>query len=151
MRPRTLTLLALMTLPAFLVSCGGGGGEDGLVKWVKIDQAVEEAQKSGKPLMYDFTAEWCGPCHMLKRDVFADPESAGYINENYVPVMVLDRRREEGKNPPGVDDLQAQFALQGFPTLGVLSPDGSRKDRIVGYAGKEGTLNFLKAFKQAQP
>jgi hypothetical protein len=36
------------------------------------------------------------------------------------------RAREEGRNPPAIEDLQRQFQVDAFPTLVVLSPATGR-------------------------
>ncbi|HLN81214.1 MAG TPA: thioredoxin family protein, partial [Thermoanaerobaculia bacterium] len=109
------------------------------------------ARASGKPLLYDFTAEWCGPCRMLDADGWQDPGVAALVNESYVPARVVDRMREEGKNPLWIDELQRKYDVNAFPTLVVASPDGRQIAVSQGYAGKQKLVEFLEVSRKAQP
>ena len=115
------------------------------VQWRDIQAGVAESKSSGKPILYDFTAEWCPPCKLLNREVFADQASAAYINEHFVPVRVLDRQREEGRNRPEVSELQQRYDITGFPTLIVQHPSGGRPVVMEGFGGRAQTMASLAA------
>src|SRR5438067_1250867 len=70
---------------------------EGLVRWMKPEAALDEAGKAHKPILYDFSASWCGPCKSMAVEVFSDANMAGEINVSYIPVAVIDRKKEEGK------------------------------------------------------
>lgn len=114
-----------------------------LVRWRPVAGAEAEARRLAKPLLYDFTADWCTPCQAMRREVFADRNAAEQINRLFVPVQVLDRKREEGRNPAVVDSLQRRFRVDGFPTLVVVSPAGGDSVVLAGYPGKIPTLRRL--------
>jgi len=114
------------------------------IRWRAIGTEVDEAQATGKPILYDFTADWCAPCQLMRREVFADRKSAESIEKLFIPVKVLDRSREEGQNPPAVTLLQEHFRIDGFPTLVVVSPRGGEPVMFTGYPGREHTLQQLK-------
>jgi len=115
-----------------------------LVEWrTPGAAALAEAQEKGKPILYDFMADWCGPCHTMQREVFASPATAAMINDTFVPVRVADRQQEEGRNTAEVDALQRAYRIEAFPTLVVVSPDGGRHESQEGYLGSAGTVGFL--------
>lgn|SRR5262245_44925042 len=121
------------------------------VAWVAIDRAVQESRRTRKPILYEFGADWCGPCQMMAHEVFDDPDLARRISGQFVPVRVLDRQREEGHNPPEVARLQDAYHVYAFPTLVVARPDQSDYRTISGYRGREGTMAWLTQASGAIP
>jgi thiol:disulfide interchange protein len=112
------------------------------IHWRPISEAEAQSRSTGKPVLYDFTAEWCPPCQAMEHELFSDAESAGRIEQWFVPVRVLDRMREEGRNVAEVDALQQRFHIDSFPTLVVVPPAG-RPTVLAGYRGKAATMQEL--------
>src|SRR5205814_7581597 len=77
-----------------------------LVPWVPAAEAPARALATGRPILYDFSADWCGPCQRMRNDVFVDEKHASDTGQLVVPVHVVDRRQEAGRDPPLVDSLE---------------------------------------------
>lgn len=114
-----------------------------LVHWTDIDQAAVASARSHRPILYEFSAEWCGPCHVLEREVFMDPALAAKINNRYIAVKVVDREREDGHNMPSVQRLIDRYSVNAFPTIVIAARDGAVLDRAVGYRGRDPFAAFL--------
>jgi thiol:disulfide interchange protein len=137
-----LIAAALFRIVTAALDRGTEGG--GLVRWTAAESAAATARASGKPILYDFTAEWCAPCRVLDADGWSDREVAALVNSSFVPARVVDRMREEGKNPAWIDELQRRYGVGAFPTLVIAGPDGNAIAVSQGFAGKEKLVEFLR-------
>jgi thiol:disulfide interchange protein len=126
-------------------------GGVGLVKWTAPERAAAAARTSGKPILYDFTAEWCAPCKMLDRDGWADSRIAALVNDSFVAARIVDRTREDGKNERWIDELQQRYRVNAFPTLVVAAPDGREIAIAQGFNGKERLVAFLEGARAGTP
>ncbi len=94
------------------------------------DQDFEErVLKSEAPVLVDFWAEWCVPCHMVSPVV----EEIGRERE---PLQVVKLNIDD--NP----DTTQRFGIMSIPTL-LLFVDGEERARMIGARGKEALLREI--------
>ncbi len=96
------------------------------------DANFNEVLNSGKPVMVDFGASWCGPCKAIAPVVEA-------LAEEYEGKIII------GKCD--VDDNQdsaIQYRVRNVPTL-LFFKDGVQVDKIVGAAPKDQIVAKLEA------
>jgi len=120
-----------------------------LSRWTDLQSAFEESKRTGKPILLDFNAEWCGPCQRMKREVFDNGDFGPAVQMAVIPVSIVDRRQEDGHNTPDVDGLQQRFDVDAFPTLVVFSPATGRAAKSRGYQGAAQTVEWVRNVAQS--
>lgn len=122
-----------------------------LIAWVEAPQgqlhwehsevaAIERAKSESKPLLLDFTAEWCGACKELSRHTFADPTVMKEASR-FVAVKV----DATSDDDPAVDEVKNKYGVVGLPTVIVLGADGRERARITEFMPPDQFLSTLRA------
>jgi thiol:disulfide interchange protein len=145
--PVWLLVLTALLLVARIVSYATKEKVADQVRWLTIEEGMAHARAANKPILYDFTADWCAPCHQLDAAVFQDVQFARTINATFVPVRVVDRKQEEGRNAPAVAALQKRYGVNGFPTLVFADADGTERARMEGFRDAK---EFERVMEQAR-
>jgi thiol:disulfide interchange protein DsbD len=100
--------------------------------------ALANARTAGRPLIVDFSADWCTPCKELEVQVFSKPEIAEVMNR-FTLLRVDGTRQNEV-----VDDLQSRYEAGSFPAVRIVSADGKILAKVV-----DGVLPHPDRFREA--
>jgi len=124
-----------------------------LISWVELPRARleweasesaarERALAEARPVLIDFTADWCVACGELARDTFADPsvmvEAARFV------ALRVDATQEDD---PSVDQVKDKYHVLGLPTVILLGPNGQERQRFTEFVPP---ARFLEALRSVQ-
>ena len=98
-----------------------------------------KAKKEKKNIFFDAYASWCGPCKMLKRDVFTTKTAGDFFNKKFINVA-MDMEKGEGVA------LAPAFQISAYPTLLILNHKGEIIGRTMGYQSAEKLTEFAKPY-----
>jgi thiol:disulfide interchange protein DsbD len=101
---------------------------------------LDAARAQGKPVVLDFSADWCVPCREMERTTFVDPavmrQAASFVR------MRADLTAENPSNAA----LMKEFRIEGVPTTVFIDARGQVRKRRVGYVGPGEFLKYLREF-----
>jgi len=136
---RTAGCVAI-AVAALLLSAGPSGGP--AVVWEDFSrEGFADARTSGKPVVLDFYADWCMPCHEMDATTYRNPKVIQALEDfRRIKVDVTDASSPEGSMATG------EFGIVGVPTLVFYDREGEEvvRARRVGYLSADELLNTLE-------
>ena len=96
------------------------------------DANFEELLGTGKPMVLDFWAEWCGPCRMVSPII--DELAQEYEGRVTIGKMNVDEN----------DDVVGRFGIRNIPTI-LFFKDGKLVDKNVGSISKSNLEEKINA------
>jgi thiol-disulfide isomerase/thioredoxin len=107
-----------------LFVCGLGASANAQIVWLKdYNAALKAAQESGKPMLLDFTASWCGPCRTMEK-VFWTRSDVIEVSKDFVCVKI-----DADKNA----DLKNKYGVRGIPNITITNPWGELFLNHIGF------------------
>lgn len=96
------------------------------------DANIKELINSGKPVVIDFWAEWCGPCRMVGPVV--EELAKEYEGKVIIGKMDVDNNT----------DTPTEYGIRNIPTI-LFFKDGQLVDKQVGAAQKAALTSKVEA------
>jgi thioredoxin 1 len=91
----------------------------------------QKVLQSDKPVLIDFWADWCVPCHMVSPVVEE-------ISRDHAEQLVVGKLNIDD-NP----ETPRRYGVLSIPTL-IVFKDGQEKARVVGARGKDAILREIE-------
>lgn len=103
----------------------------GSMEWQKYEQqAYQEAVADQRPVILDFTADWCVKCKELEEITFKDSEVV-QLSRNFHLFKVDLTRRNSARS----ERIREKFDIKGLPTIIFINEEGEEIEelRIFGF------------------
>jgi len=114
------------------------------MSWADIKR---QALKDNKYIFMDVGATWCGPCHLMEKDVFTKDSVGQFFNKNFISVKLqgdsTPKDNEQIKSwYPDVKKIMKDYTIQAYPTYLFFSPQGELVYRGVGTMSVQAFIKF---------
>lgn len=134
------------------------------IQWMSLAEAIEAQKVVPKKIFMDVYTDWCGPCKLLDKNTFQNPDVSRYISTYFYAVKFNAEGQEninffdQTFNNPNYDpnrkgrNATHQFTLflgvRAYPTMVFFSENGDPIMPVVGYLNPQQLELYLKMIKQ---
>jgi len=139
----------MKTTFCILAICACFGFAAGAKTEISYVKAIEESEKTGKPILLEFYAKWCQPCLEMEKTVLKDPEVLKELKNFYFIRVDTDKNENffcEGETLR-ISECMQLWEIEGIPAFAVMDRNGSLKYLTQGCLEKSTFLVFLRAIK----
>ena len=135
------------------------------IKWVTLDEALALQKKTPKKIMMDVYTNWCGPCKLLDKKTFQNPDVANYVNKYFYAVKFngegnedITYKEKQFTNPSfeparansrnSVHELARYLQVNAYPTIVFMDEKAEVIAPIKGYQTPPQLELYLKMFNK---
>lgn len=102
-----------------------------------FNEALQKAKDEKKAIFADFYTQWCGPCKLMTKEIFTQPETGEYFNSRFVAIQI-DAESPEGKT------IAQKYSVDAYPWMVFMDAEGKQL-RVV-----KGAVPAQKLLKEAK-
>jgi len=152
----------IILLLILLIAGVSVNAQESEINWMSLEEAVQAQAKNPKKIMMDVYTSWCGPCKMLDKNTFQNPDVVKYVNENYYAVKFnaegaeqINFKENVFKNPNydpnksgrnAQHELAAALRISAYPTIVFFNENGETLLPVPGYKTPSQLELYLKLF-----
>lgn len=154
------TFLLILTVIIFSLNTNA---QDTKINWMTMNEALAAQAKNPKKIMLDAYTNWCGPCKMLDKNTFQNPDVAKFVNENYYAVKfnaegneAVTYKGQDFTNPNydaskansrnSQHQLSQALQVTAYPTIIFFDENGDTITPLPGYKTPAQLELYLKLF-----
>jgi thiol:disulfide interchange protein DsbD len=137
---RYATVIVAVAGAAWMLAPARSG--EGAIKFIDYDPALlEQAGAQGRPVIIDFTAEWCIACKELEHYTFADADVAAEAER----FLAMRADMTSFASPP-MQAIKQRFGILGLPWVVIIDGEGNERTdlRVTGYVPAADFLERLR-------
>lgn len=113
----------------------------GKIEWEeRYQNALERAEKEGRPVLMFVSSESCPWCQRMKRETLSDAQVVAAIKEGFVPLFL--------EAPAGREEFKKSgLEVDGVPATLFLDSQGREFGRVEGFMPPEEYLKRLESYR----